>query len=111
MANRLRTASPTELVLATPPHEVAESGAVEAIRLLAGSEGAVVVRASREAVVVSGDNHALGVLADTLDNLAATPQPLGGVIRHVDLEYFPGHGFLGENSMWMTVYLLSEEVG
>jgi hypothetical protein len=92
-----------------PPESVVETSALRAIRVLAEGGGPIELRASGNTIVIAGGSDALGKLAATLENLAVTPQPAGEVSRHVDLEYFPGHGFLSETSMWMTVTLLPEQ--
>jgi hypothetical protein len=49
------------------------------------------------------------MLGATLENLALESGVEGPIPRHVDLEYFPGHSFLAERSMWLSVFLLPDE--
>src|SRR6266508_113715 len=71
------------------------------------SDAPIVIREVRDGVVVfTGTEALLDRLAAGLENLAATPASEGPVLRHIDVEYFPGHPFLAEESQWMTVMLL-----
>jgi hypothetical protein len=72
----------------------------------------LVVRSSDEGVLeFAGGPDARDKLAGTLTNLArASELPSGPVRRHADIEYFAGHPFLAEASMWVTI-LLTEDSG
>jgi len=110
LANLLRQSGSFDLAMGAPPAEATEEGPVRAIRIVdASSEEPVVIRRSDGIVEIVGGLPARRRLADALDNLAQLTDRLGGPVRpHVDLEYFPGHGFLTEDSMWMTASLIAE---
>lgn len=58
-------------------------------------------------LLADGSERARTKLAETLRNLARTPIRGDEQVRaHVDLEYFPGHDFLAEESIWMSVYIV-----
>ena len=104
LAAFVRDGSATEIVLRPPPEGLTESGAISGIRVLADDDGPVSLRAVGSEIEIVGDATARGHLASTLENLADSPPTGTSVTRHVDLEYFPGHGFLSETSMWISVY-------
>ena len=58
-------------------------------------------------VEVEGGDNPRAKLAASIENLATSPAFGGMVARHIDVEYFAGHGFLAEASAWMTVTLLA----
>lgn len=102
----IQAGAPTDVHLSPPPEEVLEEGPLRMIRVLVGEGGPIELRVVGETVEIVGDAAARTKLAASLKNLANTPAFGSEVARHVDLEYFPGHSFLGEGSTWMTVSLL-----
>jgi len=107
LASVIRAGGLTDIGLSAPPDDALEVAPLRGIRVLTGDREPVELRAIGEVIEMAGGSDALNKLAATFENLAAAPE-LGGLVpRHVDLEYFPGHGFLGEGSVWMTVTLLS----
>jgi hypothetical protein len=92
--------------LASPPPEVIESGALHTVRVVPG-DGPVELRVARDTVEVKGGDVPRAKLAASIENLASDATFGGVVARHIDVEYFPGHGFLSERSEWMTVTLLA----
>jgi hypothetical protein len=92
--------------LASPPPEVVEGTPLDAVRVVS-AKGPVELRVVGRTIEVAGDCESRAKLAASVENLTAD-MPFGGVVaRHVDVEHFPGHGFLSENSTWMTVTLLA----
>jgi hypothetical protein len=92
--------------LPPPPAEVIEAESLQAMRVVS-AHGSVELRVVGQAIEVVGDSDSRAKLAASVESLAAD-DPFGGVVaRHIDVEYFPGHGFLAENSAWMTVTLLA----
>jgi hypothetical protein len=105
LATFVRGGSATEIKLAPPPERLTESDAIRAIRVLTHDDGPVSLRrATGSDIEIVGGATARGRLANTLENLADSPPTETSVTRHVDLEYLPGHGFLSEQSMWISVY-------
>jgi hypothetical protein len=105
LATFVRGGSATEIKLAPPPERLTEPDAIRAIRVLAHEDGPVSLRrATGSDIEIVGGTTARGRLANTLDNLADSPPTETSVTRHINLEYFPGHEFLSEQSMWITVY-------
>jgi hypothetical protein len=91
--------------LPAPPAEIVETKALRAVQVVPG-DGPVELRLDAETIVVGGSNEARAKLAASVENLAGD-DPFGGVVaRHIDVEYYRGHGFLSERSAWMTVTLL-----
>ena len=109
LAGVLREGS-AEVALAAPPESVLETGPLRTIRAVQVDGALMQLRAKGETMEITGDTATFGKLAATLENLADTPQVEVDVPRHVDIEHFPGHSFLGEDSMWMTVTLLPAQV-
>lgn len=97
-----------ELALDSPPPDAIEAGPVRSLRLLGAERGPVILRARDKSLEIDGGSVERGLLAQTLRNLSSSPQVAGPVPTHVDLEYFPEHGFLDEASMWMTVILVRD---
>ena len=92
--------------MAVPPAEVVETRAVRAVEVVPG-DGPVELRVDAETIIVRGSDEARAKLAASVENLAGDA-PFGGVVaRHIDVEYYPGHGFLSEQSAWMTITLLA----
>ena len=92
--------------LASPPAEVIEGPPLRAVRVVS-ADGPVELRVDGLTIDVVGGKESRDKLAASIENLAAD-EPFGGVVtRHIDVEYFPGHGFLSEKSTWMTVTLLA----
>jgi hypothetical protein len=92
--------------LASPPAEIVETTALQAVQVVPG-EGPVELRVDGESIVVGGSDAARAKLAESVEHLA-DDAPFGGIVaRHIDVEYYPGHGFLSELSAWMTVTLLA----
>jgi hypothetical protein len=106
LASIIRDAAPTDVGLTMPPEDVVEEAPLRAIRVLSGDADPIDLRVAGDAIEIEGGSSALAKLAQTLENLADAPAFGAEVLRHVDLEYFPGHGFLGAASTWMTVILL-----
>jgi hypothetical protein len=93
--------------LAWPPPEVIEAAPLDAVTVLSG-EGAVDLRVVGETLEITGGGDARARLAASVANLARDEAFGRGVVaRHIDVEYFPGHGFLSERAAWMTVTLLA----
>jgi hypothetical protein len=104
LASRIRDDGLAEL--ASPPPEVIEAMPLDAVRVVS-ARGPVELQVVGRTVEVAGDSESRSKLAASVENLAADV-PFGGeVARHIDIEHFPGHGFLSENSTWMTVTLLA----
>src|SRR3989442_14724400 len=75
------------------------------VRIVHLAEGALVFRSSEEGVLeFAVGPDARDKLAKTLTNLSLSSAPSGPVRRHVDLEYFLGHPFLADTSMWVTIF-------
>jgi hypothetical protein len=106
LADAITAGAAANIPLTAPPAEVLEKGPLRMIRLLAGEAGPVNLRVVGETIDIVGGADARAKLAASLRNLASTPAFGGEVPRHLDLEYFPGHSFLGDASTWMTVTLL-----
>jgi hypothetical protein len=92
--------------LAAPPHEVSEATPIDTVLVFA-TEGPVELQVVGQQIEVTGDRESRAKLAASVENLAADMAFAGVVARHIDVEYFPGHGFLSKNSAWMTVTLLA----
>ena len=104
LASRIR--SDGIVSLAPPPAEVIEAASLQAVRVVS-ADGPIELRVVGEAIEVAGESDCRAKLAASVENLAAD-RAFGGVVaRHIDVEYFPGHGFLSEKSAWMTVTLLA----
>lgn len=108
LAQLLDNGSPIDIALAEAPRDVVEGGAIRGLLILPASEGPLELRANNEVIEIAGGLAERRMLASTLENLALEPPDEGPVPRHVDLEYFDGHSFLGESSMWMSLFLLPE---
>jgi hypothetical protein len=108
VARLLGQKSPAETRLAAPPADVVEVRAIRTVRVLPADAGPIELRSNEDAIEIAGGIAARRNLAATFENLAGTPQVSSPVPRHVDLEYFPGHSFLSEDSMWMTIFLVPE---
>ena len=106
LADTIGGGAPADIDLSPPPEEVLEKGPLSTIRVFAGDGGLIDLRVVGESVEIVGGAAPRAKLAAGLMNLANTPAFGGEVPRHIDLEYFPGHGFLREGSTWMTVTLL-----
>jgi hypothetical protein len=105
LATFIRGGSALEIKLVPPPERLTESGAIRAIRVLTHDDGLVSLRrATGSDIEIVGGATARGRLADTLESLADSPPTETSGPRHVDLEYLPGHGFLSEQSMWISVH-------
>jgi len=110
IADWLRREPSIDIELMTPPQEVIEVAPLRVLRLTPIAEGKICIRAESDVLEVRGGPEARHQLAETLINLALSAgDPAGAVVRHVDLEYFPGHYFLAEDSMWVTVVLLRND--
>jgi hypothetical protein len=113
LAQLVKSGSQVEVELDAPPERVVEAGPVRVLRLLAARDGPIQLTASGDTTEISGGLDARGKLAATLENLAIgsasyREQDATPVSRHVDLEYFAGHGWLDEGSMWATLILLPD---
>jgi hypothetical protein len=106
LASIIRGGEPADIDLSPPPEDALEIAPLRTIRVMTGERETLNLRVTGEAVEMAGGSGALSKLAASLENLADTPDSGGQVPRHIDLEYFPGHSFLGEGSTWMTVTLL-----
>jgi hypothetical protein len=107
IAKLLDNGSSVQIALGEAPSDIVQAGPVRALRILP-AEGPIEIRADGEIIEIAGGVEARRMLAATLKNLALEPYDEGPVPRHVDLEYFPDHGFLSERAMWMSVFLLPE---
>ena len=107
LATAIRAEDPAEFVLATPPDEIVEARRLDVIRIRVERDRAVELRVNEGAVEIVGAPASLSKLAATLENLAEEDPFLGIVSRHVDIEHFPGHAWLAQESSWMTVTLLA----
>ncbi len=106
LASIIRVGAPAHVDLPAPPEDAVEIAPLRTIRLLRSDREPVNLRVTGKVIEIAGGVGALSKLAASLENLADTPEFGGQVPRHIDVEYFPGHGFLGEGSTWMTVTLL-----
>lgn len=106
LASLLRHASNTELVLDELPSHLLEVGPLRSIRSRSPDDGSVNMQITRDALDISGGIHAREMLTRSLDMLAAAPPTGTGVLRHLDVDYFPEHPFLSEQSAWATILLL-----
>ncbi len=111
MAALLQTGEPADMALAAPPDDLVEAGAVRTFQFLPEDDGPIDIRTDRRDVQIVGGATARSILAATLENLADEPSLDSPVAIHADVEYFPDHPFLSENSMWMTVILLPAASG
>lgn len=92
--------------LATPPAETVEAAVLQVVRVV-NARGPIELRVIGQTIEIAGDSASRAHLAASVENLAVD-DPFGGVVaRHIDVAYFPGHGFLAETSAWMTVILLA----
>ena len=108
LAVHLRGRASVALGLDRAPDEVVEEGRIEqiAIRTLVNDER-VVLRHAGTVLEITGSSSAMGKLGQALENLAESAQRIDDLVRpHIDLEYFPGHGFLDADSTWVTVFLI-----
>lgn len=98
------------LVLDTVPPDQLESGSVRILHIRGRPDGShdqpVLISANEDIVEIDGGTKARKKLAATLQNLASAGVPSSGTPRHLDIAFFPGHDYLDEESMWMTVLLL-----
>jgi len=104
LASRMR--SDGVVGLASPPPDVIEAASLHAVHV-ASVDGPVELRVVGQTIEVTGDRESRDKLAASFENLAADLAFGGLVARHIDVEYFPGHGFLSAKSTWMTVTLLA----
>jgi hypothetical protein len=106
LATTIGAGMPVDIRLPAPPDEVLEKEPLALIRVVGGDAGPIELRANGEMLEIVGGAAARAKLAASLENLASSAAFGGEVPSHVDLEYFPGHSFLGPESTWMTVTLL-----
>jgi hypothetical protein len=106
VASLIRLGASAEVGLSELPEEDLEVAPLRTVRVRTTDQNSVDLTVAGDAIEIVGGTRSLEKLADTLENLAEEPAFGGEVLRHVDLEYFPGHGFLSEESTWMTVILL-----
>jgi hypothetical protein len=106
----LREGSDARFQLESPPVDLVEEAPIRVLRLEPLREGRVVISADQEGELrFAGGPESRKKLGMTLINLGEhLDAPHGTRRRHVDLAYFPGHPFLDEDSMWITVFLLDE---
>ena len=104
LAEFVREGSDTDILLAAPPTAPPGFEPVHGVRVSEHRDGAAPLRVHGHDIEIAGGLTARDHLASTLENLADSPPTNTSVTRHVDLAYFPGHGFLSEDSMWTTVY-------
>jgi hypothetical protein len=106
LASHIR--SDGDVRLASPPPETIEAAALHTVRVVPG-DGPVELRVVGDSIEVTGRADLRAKLAASVENLASEAAFGGVVARHIDLEYFPDHGFLSERSEWMTVTLLTTQ--
>lgn len=107
-ADDLRQAGRGVVDLVSPPAELVEEASIRQLLFtIQPSDQPAAIGRRGDVLVVAGGSHAMSKLAETMENLADSSDQLGGTVPpHVDLEYFPGHGFLDSSSMWLTLVLI-----
>lgn len=108
LAGRLRQADRDVIDLDSPPEDLVEEAPIRHLKItiLSSAEPAAIFRQD-DVLELAGGLDAMCKLAETIENLADLTDRLGGAVQpHVDLEYFPGHGFLDSRSIWLTLLLI-----
>ena len=111
LADALEDSVEATLELAEPPPERVELAPIAQLRVQRVTSGSLIITSDQTDIAFRGGEQALALLAQTLRNLAQTPMARSDRAQpHVDLEYFTGHAFLAEESMWVSVYLVGSPI-
>ena len=108
LATDLRQGGSGVVDLDTPPAGQIEVAPIRQLAFAVSlSDEPVAIGRQGDVLLLEGGSQSMSKLAQTFENLSVSTEQLGECVApHVDLEYFPGHGFLGGSSLWLTLILV-----